>query len=85
MKLAVFPLELAKPLVRKAYTRDAYASLLCRGISFIAGFALAGPMSFSAQALELSLRVCVAGVGGLLKPLAGLPVILVNAVAVLVQ
>jgi hypothetical protein len=27
-------LELAKPLVRKGYTRDAYAPLLCRGISW---------------------------------------------------
>ena len=34
MKLACFPLELAKPLLRKAYTRDAYAPLLCRGISW---------------------------------------------------
>ena len=34
MKLASFPLELATPpLVRKAYTRDAYAPLLCRGIN----------------------------------------------------
>jgi hypothetical protein len=30
---ASLPLELAKPLLRKAYTRDAYAPLLCRGIS----------------------------------------------------
>ena len=34
MKLAPFLLELAKHLVRKAYTRDAYAPLLCRGISW---------------------------------------------------
>ena len=34
MKLASFSLELAKPLLRKAYTRDAYAPLLCRGISW---------------------------------------------------
>jgi len=32
MKLACFPLKLAKPLLRKPYTRDAYAPLLCRGI-----------------------------------------------------
>jgi hypothetical protein len=34
MKFASFPLELAKPLLRKAYTRDAYAPLLCRGINW---------------------------------------------------
>jgi hypothetical protein len=34
MKLACFPLKLAKPLLRKAYTRDAYAPLLCRGVSW---------------------------------------------------
>jgi len=34
MKLASFPLELAKPLVRKAYTRDAYAPILRRGINW---------------------------------------------------
>jgi len=33
MKLACFPLELAKPLLRKPYTREAYAPLLSRGIS----------------------------------------------------
>ena len=30
MKWACFPLELAEPLLRKPYTRDAYAPLLCR-------------------------------------------------------
>jgi hypothetical protein len=34
MKLASFPLELGKPLLGKAYTRDAYVPLLCRGISW---------------------------------------------------
>jgi hypothetical protein len=34
MKLASFPLELAKPLVRTVYTRDAYAPLLRRGINW---------------------------------------------------
>jgi hypothetical protein len=33
MKSACFPLELAKPLFRKAYTRDAYAPLRCRGVN----------------------------------------------------
>ena len=33
MKSASFPLELADPLLRKGYTRDAYAPLLCRGIN----------------------------------------------------
>jgi hypothetical protein len=31
MKLASFPFELAKPLLQKAYTRDAYAPLPGRG------------------------------------------------------
>jgi hypothetical protein len=34
MKFASFPLGLAKPLLRRAYTRDAYVPLLCRGISW---------------------------------------------------
>jgi len=41
MKLASFPLELAKPPLPKAYTRDAYAPVLRRGVNWAcAGHAL---------------------------------------------
>jgi hypothetical protein len=73
MKLAFFPLELAKPLLRKTYTRDAYAPLLCRGISWEhAGRTLrpqteprlAKPFQSAAKALQLQITCSTNGCFG---------------------